>query len=105
MGFYLAEQGRKDGVTFPVEVHVGSVHYGGKRMMLAACRDVTGLKRAAEILKESEERFRSAFENSSTGVALGDAPAPRRSVSTSLPDNSNNWISSTLSPGCSVSPI
>lgn len=69
-GFHLAEHRRKDGTTFPVEVRVDAVDYGGKRMMLAACRDITGFKRAAEVLKESEERFRSALENASTGVAL-----------------------------------
>lgn len=32
--------------------------------------DITELKQTEEALKESEERFRSAFENASTGVAL-----------------------------------
>ena len=32
---------RKDGSTFPVEVHVGAVQFDGKRMMLAIARDVT----------------------------------------------------------------
>ena len=32
---------RKDGTSFPVEVHVGAVQFDGKRVMLAIARDVT----------------------------------------------------------------
>jgi len=35
---------RKDGTTFPVEVRVGSVDYGGRRMILASLRDITERK-------------------------------------------------------------
>ncbi len=35
---------RKDGTTFPVEVRVGSVDYGGRRMILASVRDITERK-------------------------------------------------------------
>ena len=61
---------RKDGTTFPVEVRVGSVDYGGRRMVLASVRDITERKQTEEALRQSEESFRSAFENASTGVAL-----------------------------------
>ena len=61
-GFHLAEHRRKDGSTFPVEVHVGAVDYGGKRMMLAAARDITELKRAAEALREAETKYRTLVE-------------------------------------------
>ena len=72
-GVHLAEHRRKDGTTFPVEVRVGLIDYGGERMMLASCRDVTELKRAAEALKESEERFRSLVQNASDVVTVLDA--------------------------------
>lgn len=64
------EHRRKDGSTFPVEVRLGSVDYGRRRMILAAARDITGQKETEEALRESEERFRGAFENASAGVAL-----------------------------------
>ena len=61
---------RKDGTIVPVEVRVGSVDYGGRRMLLVSVRDITDRRRAEEALRRSEERFRGAFENASTGVAL-----------------------------------
>ena len=61
---------RKDGTTFPVEVRVGAVYYGGRRMVLASTRDITERKRTEEALRQSEEQFRSAFEDASTGMAL-----------------------------------
>jgi diguanylate cyclase (GGDEF)-like protein/PAS domain S-box-containing protein len=49
---------RKDGTTFPVEVRVGSVDYGGRRMLLTSVRDITERKRAEEDLRKSEGRHR-----------------------------------------------
>ncbi|MDQ4106720.1 MAG: diguanylate cyclase, partial [Actinomycetota bacterium] len=41
VGFDQNELRRKDGSTFPVEVGVGSIRYGGRRVIFAACRDMT----------------------------------------------------------------
>ncbi len=49
---------RKDGTTLPVEVRVGSVEYGGRRMLLTSARDITERKRTEEALKRSEEKQR-----------------------------------------------
>lgn len=64
------ENKRKDGSTFPVEARLGSVDYGGRRLMLVAARDMTKHREAEAALRASEERFRTAFEDASTGVAL-----------------------------------
>ncbi|MCA1719208.1 MAG: EAL domain-containing protein, partial [Actinobacteria bacterium] len=44
IGFHENVHRRKDGTTFPVEVGVGSIDYGGRRMILASCRDITERK-------------------------------------------------------------
>lgn len=40
-GIHFGEHRRKDGTTFPVEIHVGGVNYDGRRMILASMRDIT----------------------------------------------------------------
>lgn len=40
-GVHMGKHWRKDGTTFPVEVRVGSVDYGGERMVFAAARDIS----------------------------------------------------------------
>ncbi|HET7273485.1 MAG TPA: PAS domain S-box protein, partial [Rubrobacter sp.] len=49
---------RKDGSAFPVEVRVGSVDYGGRRMLLTSVRDITERKLAEKDLRKSEGRHR-----------------------------------------------
>ncbi|HEX2739240.1 MAG TPA: PAS domain S-box protein, partial [Rubrobacter sp.] len=49
---------RKDGTKFPVEVRVGSVDYGGSRMLLTSVRDITKRKLSEEDLRKSEGRHR-----------------------------------------------
>ncbi len=43
-GLHAGEHRRKDGTTFPVEVRVGAIDYGGERMIFAAARDITERK-------------------------------------------------------------
>ncbi len=43
---------------------------GGPRRMIGAIHDITGRRKAEEALRESEERFRGAFEDAPIGVAL-----------------------------------
>ena len=54
---------RKDGTEVPVET--ASVHttYQGKRVTVAYTRDITERKRAEEKLQQSEQKYRTIFEN------------------------------------------
>jgi len=53
---------RKDGTTFPVEVNARMVKYGGQTIMLALARDITDRKQAEEIIRQSEDKYRTLTE-------------------------------------------
>lgn len=61
---------RKDGTLLDVEVSGSVTSYQSKKVVCAVARDLTKRKEAEEALKESEERFRTAFEDAPIGVAL-----------------------------------
>ena len=54
---------RKDSFLFPVEVSARLLGYGGKSIMVAVVRDITGRKRTEEALIASEMKFRMLAEN------------------------------------------
>jgi PAS domain S-box-containing protein len=58
----------KDGKIIDVEVSVNYVKIGNERLYVFL-RDITERKKAAEALRESEERYRSLFENMLDGYA------------------------------------
>ncbi|MDO8689511.1 MAG: PAS domain S-box protein, partial [Dehalococcoidia bacterium] len=60
---------RKDGTVMPVECRLRLIEVGGEKLILNVCRDITERKRAEQTLIESEERFRSLFDNMLDGFA------------------------------------
>ena len=58
---------RKDGTVFPVEVRVGSVDYGGHRMVLASVRDITERKEAENALVRQNE-YLGALNETTVGL-------------------------------------
>lgn len=70
---------RKDGTLFEAEVVAHSMQYEGKFARLVMIMDVSERKCIENALKESEERFRAAFDQASVGMGLraADAKNPR----------------------------
>jgi PAS domain S-box-containing protein len=61
---------RRDGSSVDVEVMAAPFQYRGKLSHLVISRDITERKRADEMLREQEERFRTIFENANVGVCI-----------------------------------
>ena len=62
---------KKNGELFDAEVSLNSVELNSGVYIQAIVRDITDRKKTEIALKESEEKFRGAFENSNIGMALG----------------------------------
>ncbi len=58
----------KDGRRIPVEISVREVVMGERPLAVSIARDLTERKRTEAALRESEERFRSIFENTPIGL-------------------------------------
>jgi PAS domain S-box-containing protein len=59
---------RKDGSTYPVEVHLNRLDLQGRRVILAVARDITERKAAEEELRLSEEKFRLIAETGAEDI-------------------------------------
>ncbi len=58
---------RKDGTTFPVEIHSSNFIVDEKKYLIAIARDITERKLADQVLYRSEERFRTILEEMDNG--------------------------------------
>jgi PAS domain S-box-containing protein len=63
---------RLDGTRLDVEVTSLPFTYEGKAAVQTVMRDITARKRAEEVMRASEERFRSVWESSLDGMRLTD---------------------------------
>jgi len=59
---------RRDGTSFPIEVHARSTVINDERIILSIGRDISERKQAELALQESEERFRTTFEQAAVGI-------------------------------------
>lgn len=63
---------RKDGREISLLVNGSVIDYGGKTAIMSIHRDVTEWKAAEQALRESEERFRTLFEQAPVAIYLAD---------------------------------
>jgi PAS domain S-box-containing protein len=61
---------KKDGSTFPIEISARKVEIEGVKYYQSISRDISERKKAEEILRESEERFRKIFEESPFSMVM-----------------------------------
>ncbi|HOW55038.1 MAG TPA: PAS domain S-box protein [Syntrophorhabdaceae bacterium] len=59
---------KKDGTVFPVEITVTHFTWNGRRLHLAAVRDITQRKEAEDALRKSEENYRNIHDNAMVGI-------------------------------------
>jgi len=68
---------RRDGEVRHLSVSWSSIRWDGERRFLVIYQDITVQKRAEELLRESEERYRLLFERSSDAIFLVDGNTGR----------------------------
>ena len=59
---------RKDGSVYDVEISANSSMFAGQKLIFTVCRDITERKRIEAQMRESEERFRTLYENATIGI-------------------------------------
>uniref|UniRef100_UPI00351CA595 PAS domain S-box protein n=1 Tax=Methanomethylovorans sp. TaxID=2758717 RepID=UPI00351CA595 len=63
---------RKDGTIVPLEIEAYNITHEGHQVRVTAVRDITERKFAEEILRESEEQFKSLFVDSPVAIIIHD---------------------------------
>ncbi len=63
---------KKDGSEFPLELSLATWETREGQFFTAFVRDTTERKRMEQVLRESEERYRSIFDNARDGIVLID---------------------------------
>jgi len=63
---------RKDGSTFPADMHLAPIRLGGKDCGLAIIRDISERKRLDEALEESREKYRALSEAAFEAIFISE---------------------------------
>jgi diguanylate cyclase (GGDEF)-like protein/PAS domain S-box-containing protein len=75
---------RRDGSSFPVEIHASLLDYQGRQVVLSVVRDITERKRMEEAVLASEQEFRSLAESSPDFVIRYDREHRMRYLNSNL---------------------
>jgi len=76
----------RDGIWYDTVAHPITDKDGAVSRIAIIARDITERKEAENAMRESEERFRLAFENANTGVCLVDLEGNLTRVNTKMSD-------------------
>jgi PAS domain S-box-containing protein len=68
---------KSDGSTFPIEIEAKVIPYEGKQVRVVALRDITERIQAQEALRESENKFATAFRQSPNAITISSFPEGR----------------------------
>ncbi|MDP4030428.1 MAG: PAS domain S-box protein [Gallionella sp.] len=72
---------RKGGEEFTAELSVSATQFGGQWHAIGIVRDITERKRAEELIRESEARYRKIFEHAADIIYLLNLDGTFRSIS------------------------
>ncbi|MEH6434503.1 bifunctional diguanylate cyclase/phosphodiesterase [Massilia sp. DD77] len=75
---------RKDGSSFPAEVHISRIEDAGEELFLAIIRDLSDREQAEHQLRDSERRFREVIEMTPAGYVVADADGVLTDVNPAL---------------------
>ncbi len=67
-----AQNKRRDGSLFDVEVSASVIEIGGQPLVYVTCRDITTRKKLERQIRESEKKYRSLFETANDAIFLVD---------------------------------
>jgi PAS domain S-box-containing protein len=68
---------KRDGTVFPVEISGSHFDWQGRRVHIAAIRDISQRLKAEEALRESERNYREMFNATNDAIFLDDAATGR----------------------------
>ncbi len=75
---------RRDGAEFPAEAHGRYFEFSGRKLRVVSIWDITDRKKKEEILRNSEEKFRSLIENSHDVISITGRDALMNYISPSV---------------------